>query len=231
MDSNLDQLISKTLDQKMTTQEWVTDTIRMGILNNYFKDGESIPTAGLAEKLGVSRMPIRIALLQLESEGLVSLKPHKPAVAVTLSPEEVLQIYDMRFELEGLSVQLATKEATEKEMKELYAIVIEMEKTTDSKVFMKLNNNFHNMINELSNNEILINLITQLRNKVLKYVKLYLSEDMNLKKANKYHKQIINAMIDRDPNKAQQAVHEHLANTCTTVAENLRNSANDKVNI
>src|SRR5699024_6392355 len=141
------------------------------------------------------------------------------------------QIYDMRFELEGLSVQLATKEATEKEMKELYAIVIEMEKTTDSKVFMKLNNNFHNMINELSNNEILINLITQLRNKVLKYVKLYLSEDMNLKKANKYHKQIINAMIDRDPNKAQQAVHEHLANTCTTVAENLRNSANDKVNI
>src|SRR5699024_3571425 len=131
MDSNLDQLISKTLDQKMTTQEWVTDTIRMGILNNYFKDGESIPTAGLAEKLGVSRMPIRIALLQLESEGLVSLKPHKPAVAVTLSPEEVLQIYDMRFELEGLSVQLATKEATEKEMKELYAIVIEMEKTTD----------------------------------------------------------------------------------------------------
>src|SRR5699024_4290964 len=158
-------------------------------LNNYFKDGESIPTAGLAEKLGVSRMPIRIALLQLESEGLVSLKPHKPAVAVTLSPEEVLQIYDMRFELKGLSVQLATKEATEKEMKELYAIVIEMEKTTDSKVFMKLNNNFHNMINELSNNEILINLITQLRNKVLKYVKLYLSEDMNLKKANKYHKQ------------------------------------------
>lgn len=206
----------------MTTQEWVTDMIREGILNGYFKDGEPIPSAELADKLGVSRTPIRIALSQLESEGLVSIKPHKSAVAVKLSPEEVMQIYDIRYEVEGLAVQLAVKEITDKQVTELVTIVNEMDKTTDSEKYMKLNNKFHATIYSLSNNEVLINLINQLMNKIKKYLKLYLSQQINIDEANKQHKEILKAIKNRDTVKARNAVRDHLSTTCNTVVNNLK---------
>lgn len=222
MGNDFSQLVSKALEKKKTTQEWVTDLLREGILGGYFKDGEPIPTVSLTEKLGVSRMPIRIALMQLESEGLVSMDPHKPAVAVKLSPEEVQQVYDIRFELEGLAIQLAIEEMTDDQVNELASIIEKMSTTRDTETYMKLNNDFHNKINSYSNNEVLINIINQLRNKILKYVKLYLSSQMNIERANKEHKKIMNAILKRDPTMARKAVQDHLATTSHTVTKSLR---------
>ncbi len=229
MEKEFEQLVSNALEKKMTTQEWVTDILRKGILNGHFKDGEPIPTAALSEKLGVSRMPIRIALMQLESEGLVLMEPHKPAVAVKLSPEEVLKIYDIRYELEGLAVQLAIEEMTSKQVENLVSIVDHMKTTSNSDTYMKLNNEFHNTLNSYSNNEVLINIINQLRNKIQKYVKLYLSSQMNIERANIEHQEIMDAILKKDPIWARKAVEKHLATTSHTVAKNLRDTLNNKL--
>lgn len=152
----------------------------------------------------------------------MSIDPHKPAVAVKLSPEEVQQVYDIRFELEGLAIQLAIEEMTDDQVNELASIIEKMSTTTDTETYMKLNNDFHNKINSYSNNEVLINIINQLRNKILKYVKLYLSSQMNIERANKEHKKIMNAILKRDPTMARKAVQDHLATTSHTVTKSLR---------
>lgn len=222
MAENLDQIVESELFRKITTQEWVTEVLRKAIINGVFKDGEPIPTADLSNKLGVSRMPIRIALLQLENEGLVSLKPHKQAVAIQLSPDEIMKVYEVRFELEALAVRLATQRISESQLIELIDALEEMEQTKDIIRFMELNDIFHNKIYEASQNEILINMITQLRNQIQKYLKLFLNENENLDAANKDHKEILDAIIKRDAELAESLICEHLKKTSITVSNYLK---------
>lgn len=222
MEENLEQIVESELSRKITTQEWVTEILRKAIINGVFKDGEPIPTAELSNKLGVSRMPIRIALLQLENEGLVSLRPHKQAVAIQLSPDEIMKVYEIRFELEALAVRLAIERISDSQLKELIDTHKEMEQTTEPTKYMELNDIFHNKIYESSQNEILINMISQLRNKIQKYLKVFLKQNENIDAANKDHKDILDAIINKDTELAELLICKHLKSTSVTVSDYLR---------
>lgn len=217
--AGLDKLIKEKMTQKLTTQEWVTEILREAILNNYI-DEEGLDTTTLAKRLGVSRMPVRAALYQLEYEGLVILEPHKKAVATKLSPEEVKQIYVVRYELEALAIKLAIKEITDSDLVELYDLVIRMD-FCNEKEFVSLNKHFHNKINELSKNEDLYHLNNKLRNNVDRYLKLFVTEPANMKLANKEHKEIVTALKDRDVERGTELMKAHLNHTCERVIKQL----------
>ncbi len=219
--TGLDKLINEKVNKRLTTQEWVTEVLREAILNNYMEE-EGLDTTTLAKRLGVSRMPIRTALHQLEFEGLVTLEPHKKAVATKLSPREVKQIYVVRYELEALSIKLAVKEITDSDLVELYDLVIKMDFCNEQE-FITLNKQFHSKINELSKNENLRELNNKLRNNVDRYLKLYLSEPTNMKLANKEHKEIVTALKNRDSDRAVELIKIHLNYTCERVVKQLNN--------
>ena len=228
MSDSFEELVSEMMDRKLTTQEWVTNIIRKAILNGYFNDGKPLETTSLADKLGVSRMPVRTALLQLENEGLVTLEPHKKAVATRLSPTEVKKIYQIRYELEALAVRLAFDYITEEDFAYLENLIVKMDNIKEISEFVVLNKKFHNRLSELSKNKTLQNFNTQLRNNVERYLRLYISKDTNIKLANSEHKELLKAFRENDKDKADIIIRKHLLHTCDSVVSFLEKYNSDK---
>lgn len=99
----------------------VTESIRNSIALGYFTAGQRITERDLCEMTGVSRTAVREALRQLESEGLVTVVPHRGPIVTRLTPEQAEGIYQVRVELEGLACELFAKNATDADIVALQA--------------------------------------------------------------------------------------------------------------
>src|SRR5213596_2959 len=77
------------------------EALRERILRGDFPEGEPLRQDALADELGVSRIPVREALRQLEAEGLVTFSPHRGAVVSTLSIQEIIELFELRAEIES----------------------------------------------------------------------------------------------------------------------------------
>ncbi len=107
-----------TIDTDLTTKNAVYDKLYNAIVIGHLKPGERLLERELAEKLGVSRTPIREALLMLEKERLVKAKPYKGITVVKLTLHEAWEIYNMRQVLEGMAVKLAAQRIHKKGFEE-----------------------------------------------------------------------------------------------------------------
>jgi DNA-binding GntR family transcriptional regulator len=105
----------------------VTDRLRSLILENHLQPGERLIQNELAEKLGVSRTPVREALQELASEGLVRLLPYKGAVVAEISLSDLEELYALRTALEGYSAYLAAQIITDKQLEELETCLCRMD--------------------------------------------------------------------------------------------------------
>ena len=97
----------------------VFNTLEDAILNGSYKEGDSLNELRLSKSLGVSRTPVREALMQLELEGLVKNIPNKGAVVVGVSEQDVEDIYEIRIRTEGLAARLCAEKITDEELEEL----------------------------------------------------------------------------------------------------------------
>jgi len=109
-----------------TIQESIADRLRNLILGRHLGPGERLVQSELAEQLGVSRTPIREALYELASDGLVVLSPHKGASVADFSLEDLKDIYSIRIPLEGYGAYLATKNVGPGDLMQLQALVDQM---------------------------------------------------------------------------------------------------------
>ena len=94
----------------------VINTLEDAILNGSYKEGDSLNELRLSKSLGVSRTPVREALMQLELEGLVKNIPNKGAVVVGISEQDVEDIYEIRIRIEGLAARLCAEKITDEEL-------------------------------------------------------------------------------------------------------------------
>ncbi len=90
-----------------TAQEEAYFYLRESILSGSLPGGTRLDISQIATHLGMSRMPVREALRQIASEGLVVIRPNRGVVVTQLTPEDVLEIFEMRAVLEGLAAHLA----------------------------------------------------------------------------------------------------------------------------
>jgi DNA-binding GntR family transcriptional regulator len=130
-------------DASNLLSERVTNEIRDLILNGRLAPGERIGQAALAERFGTSRIPVREALRQLESEGLVSLVPNSGASVAKLDLHECLEIYKIRELLEPLALSESIPHLSETDIDALEQAAHAMETTTDSDEFLRLDREFH----------------------------------------------------------------------------------------
>lgn len=121
----------------------VTNEIRDLILSGELAPGERIGQEALAERFGTSRIPVREALRQLESEGLVSLVPNSGASVAKLDLHECLEIYKIRELLEPLALSESIPHLTDADIAALEAATLAMETTSDSDEFLRLDRDFH----------------------------------------------------------------------------------------
>ncbi len=141
-------------DNKSTVVSLVIKEFRQAFLDGTLKGGDRIIQEDWADKLKVSRMPIREALTQLEAMGMVKMIPHKGAIVNSLTKEDIEEIYSMRMALEGLVVEKALPFLSEEDKGALEKILIEMENLEineeNNERYIQLNSEYHKLLRQKS---------------------------------------------------------------------------------
>ena len=150
----------------------VFNTLRKAILRGNLEPGERLREIHLADKLGVSRTPIREAIRKLELEGLVVMIPRKGAVVAEITEKSLRDVLEVRRALEALAVRLACEKILDAEVEELKVAAERFEEaleTGDVTAFAEADVRFHDIIYRATDNQRLIQLLYNLREQMYRY--------------------------------------------------------------
>ena len=148
--------------------------VRDAILDETFKPGDWLPESELGERFGVSRSPVREALLALEKEGTVFMEPYKGAIVKPLSPEEVLDIAELRLALITLAIKPAYRRLSPADFDLAYGLAKQMTRTNSAKEHFEYNRRFWDIIFEKTRRPILWEVFSQLDDRTTRYNPLLL---------------------------------------------------------
>ena len=201
----------------------VYDRIREDILNGVYKEHEELKEATLGKKMDVSRTPVREALRQLELEGLVEIVPNKGARVTGITKKDIEDIYQIRYLLEGLSARWATEHVTEELIDKMEETLYLTEFHAKNGIFMQvfeLDSQFHELLYAASGSKMLNHILSDFHMYVTRMRKSILSSDSRSKNSTEEHRAILEAIKERDPDKAQQCAHDHVKSTIKNNHEN-----------
>ena len=203
----------------------VFNQLRNDIINGKYQPGESLIETRLSEELGVSRTPIREAIRQLELEGLAQAIPNKGAVVKGISAQDIEDIYTIRMRIEGLAARWAAEKITAGELEELKE-AIELEEfytiKNDANHLLKFDSRFHEIIFKASKSKPLMHTLSTFHHYVQRARNAALESPVRAREVLQEHKAILQAIIDRDPDKAERLTTEHIKNA----SENLLRGKN-----
>ncbi len=203
----------------------VFNTLRQAILRGELQPGERLLEIHLANKLGVSRTPIREAMRKLELEGLVLMIPRKGAVVAEITEKSLRDVLEVRKALEELAVRLACEKIQDEEIEELKAAAKEFEnalKSGDVTVFAEADVKFHDIIYRTTDNQRLIQLLYNLREQMYRYRVEYLKRKDSHEVLLAEHQRIIETIEKRDEKSAVEAVCTHIDNQVEAVSDTIR---------
>lgn len=193
----------------------VFNAIENAILNDEYKEGESLNEIKIARELEVSRTPVREALMQLELEGLVKNIPNKGAVVVGVSEKDIEDIYEIRVRIEGLASRLCTEKITDDELKALGRTVDLQEfylSKNDLEQIRKLDGDFHKIIYEASRSRPLRFMLSNFHNYIKRARDISVQAEGRAEKTVSEHRAILKAIRDRDGALAEKLTAEHIVN-------------------
>ncbi len=192
------------------------------ILNGTIQSGEKLSTAGLSEKYGVSRTPVREAITQLCSSGLAENLPHKGAFVKTVSIPDIIEIYYIRGSLSGVAARLALPNLDKAEIQVMQDYCCEMEKMIKQGNYeevLRLNDLFHQSINSAANSPRLEKLLDQFYVMSSFYRTLGLRIPGRDELVCREHKAIVDALASGNPDLVEESVRVHYFNTARCIAE------------
>ncbi len=204
---------------RKTTQEAVADALRDAIYLGELTHGTRLTQDNLAAQFGVSRIPVREALRQLESEGLVEITPHRGAVVSALTPQGLQEIYEIRIALESLAVSLAVPRVSEEDLEKLDALISEMDRQKVPTLWLERNREFHNALYAPAGRPRLCDLIETLRRNSERYLRIYVGLMGRMGIAQEEHRRIVEACRQRDADAAVAALRTHLSNTLAGLSQ------------
>ena len=216
---------SLNMNDFLPLRDVVFNTLRQAILRGELQPGERLLEIHLADKLGVSRTPIREAIRKLELEGLVLMIPRKGAVVAEITEKSLRDVLEVRRALEELAMKLACERILDEEIEELKEAAKEFEnalKTGDVTVYAEADVKFHDIIYRTTDNQRLIQLLYNLREQMYRYRVEYLKRDDSHDTLLAEHQYIIETLERRDSDEAVKAVCAHVDNQVTAVADTIR---------
>ena len=207
--------------------EVVQHDIREAIINGVFKPGDVLRQEDLARRLGVSRAPLREALPRLEAEGIVVLHPRRGYSVVSLEPDEIEEVFDLRELLEVRAADLATKRRSEHNVAEVYAILAQMAEVDAKSLsgmarWFDLNWQFHDAIIKASGHGHLAKILSNLRIKLEPYIRVEVAFTGDVNQANEEHRDIAAAYMAGQPEMVAQLVQSHIRHTASRLLNALR---------
>jgi len=194
-------------------REIVYEELKMQILTGKITPGTRMMEVDLAEQMGVSRTPIREAIRKLEKEGLVTIEPRKGAYASQISIKDMVDILEVRQDMEGLAAYLASLRMTPEQMDALEEISRDYNKAVEEGNMTEMiakDTAFHNLIVESCNNSILLMMINQLQELVLRFRYVYYDNFKRAEKMPEEHKIIMDAIREGRADAARTAADVHI---------------------
>lgn len=227
----LDDGFKVSFSEYLPLRDVVFNALREGILKGDLKPGERLMEKQLAEKMGVSRTPIREAIRKLELEGLVVMVPRKGAQVAEITPKDVKDVLEVRAALEDLAVRLACDKITDLEIKQLEKTVVEFDTAADEnslEALVDLDIRFHDIIYNSTKNEKLQHIISNLREQMFRYRLAYLRNSGSHSTIKGEHKEMLAAIKERNADEACRIAKEHIANQEKGVIQIIHEEQNNK---
>ncbi len=189
-------------------KQMVASGLREVIFSGDLRPGSKIDQDELAQKFGVSKLPVREALITLESEGLVDNLPRRGSFVAPLSREDITDHYDVFGVIAGMAAVRACAVLSEEDLDSLEGLVQKMERSSSTAEQEELNFNFHRMINRAGASRRMRSVLLLLVNSIpTRYFELVTGWADT---AHEHHRQIIDAFRRGDAEGARQVVERHL---------------------
>lgn len=208
-------------------REEVYDALRRAIVQGELSPGNRMVETELAARLGISRTPIREALRKLEAEGFLSKGSGSSLVVSEMSLEEVEETFRIRAVLEGFAARLAAERATPGGIAKLEEILKRTEALVDGQAPERLlnwNTRFHDGLNALSGSAQLQQLLQAIHDKIVRYRRITLEVGPARKQWLQEHWAILRAIRDRDPERAERLMAQHVHRKKETILAHLKAS-------
>ena len=198
----------------VTRANTIRDVLESEIISGIRLPGERLDEPQLTQRFDASRTPVREALVELATAGLVEMQPHRSAVVAEISVHQIIQMYEVLAELEGLSAKLAARRMTGEERAEFEELHREIGTVVDSgrrDDFPALNKKFHAMIHAGAHNDILSDQIDGLNKRLAPCRRIFHEEPRDLGVLYAEHERVVAAICDHNEVLADRIFREHTA--------------------
>jgi DNA-binding GntR family transcriptional regulator len=207
---------------KQSTHEMVAAVLREAITAGVLKANQPLPQDEIASQLRVSHIPVREALRQLQSEGLVSYQANRGATVTALTPDEIKEIYEIRVILETAAIRRAAPRLSAETLAEAARTLDAAERATESSVWGALDVDFHRLVYALDDRPRMDELITGLLRRVDRYWTLHGLMLKHRDTFDREHHGILEALQHRDGDVAAHILEQHLAGAAQLLIHEMR---------
>ena len=218
-------IFEQEIDDFLPLRDVVFKTLRQGILTGELKPGERLMEIHLANKLGVSRTPIREAMRKLELEGLVTMIPRRGVKVAQITEKSMKDVLEVRKVLDRLSVELACERITEEEKTKLKEACLAFEvavKEGDFAKIAKADVAFHDIIVSATRNMRLMQMVNNLAEQMYRYRFEYIKDATQHERLVAEHEVIYKGIIERNKEMALAAIEDHIDNQETVILHQIR---------
>lgn len=197
---------------RITLSEKVYNVLVKSIISGELPPGTKLQEKHIAKQLEVSATPVREAFKRLAGDGFIELVPYCGAVVKELDYREIKEAYTCRVALEKLALKEALKKMDETLVEKLAAINETYKTSHDFMEFSKISQNFHEVIYQCADNSMLNRLLGMLDTVIARDRKISATNEVRKQEIYREHMQVIQAIRDRDLDKAEEAIEEHIMN-------------------
>lgn len=220
-----EKLVPIKLDNYKPLREIVFEHLREAIISGQLRPGERLMELQLAEEMGVSRTPVREAIRKLELEGLAVMVARRGAYVSDLSIRDIAETFEIRGALESLAAGLATERITPDELEQLERTLVQIGESieqNDLNAVVRLDEEFHAIMYHASRNQRLTQIVSNLREHITRFRLSSLAIPGRFRSVFQEHKNIVEAISERNSALAQALAKEHIENAEHSLMEAVR---------
>lgn len=217
------------MNEYLPLRDVVFNTLRQAIITGEFAPGERLMEIALANRLGVSRTPVREAIRKLELEGLVVMIPRKGAEVARITEKDLRDVLEVRSSLEELAAELATERMNDEYREKIEKSLKEFEQAIqrgDNGEIADSDMEFHDVIFDATGNARLIQILNNLREQMYRYRVEYLKREEAHPQLIAEHAAIIEYISKGEKKAATDIMCKHIDNQVTTVIDVIRTKQN-----
>jgi len=207
--------------ERRTVAAEAAEILRQRILSGEIRAGQPIRQEQIAQELGVSRIPLREALKQLEAEGFVTIAPHKGAVVSTLSAEEAEELFALRLQLEHWLLREAIPRMREADFAHLDAIIDESRAPDNLARWGELNWQFHEALYRPAGRPLSLRFLKRIHDNLDRYLRLQIAITRDWDRAYRDHQDLVAFSRERNVEAAVALLEDHILGTAKALSSTL----------